>query len=297
MDNLSVNINNIKDPEFWRQISKNRDKQCPGEANNFSCAPKREFWDNMAKCYDSLETCDVYLDMVKEIIELLKKSGALGKDTTVLDVGCGTGNYAVRFSELCKEVTGIDVSEKMLKEFTEKTEKKEIKNIRIFQSDWTDFDIYQNNFENAFDLVFASMTPLTRETSLLDKMLRCSRRFLGIVAWAGVKDNRVVDEICRELWGKDIIHPPDMIVSFNYLYSLGYAPEIKFFWGKWEKIRETEEQADSVIRLLENNKKLEESEKQFIREKMKTLEKDGKIASYTDVRIAFMLIDTLKRKE
>jgi SAM-dependent methyltransferase len=297
MDNLSVNINNIKDPEFWRQISKNRDKQCPGEANNFSCAPKREFWDNMAKCYDDLENCGSYLDMVNDIIEHLKKSGAVGKDKTILDVGCGTGNYSIRFSSVCKEVTGLDISDKMLEECREKIKKKSIENVKVINNDWWCFDIKQNNFENNFDLVFASMTPLTRDPFMIDKMLQCSRGFMGIVGWAGGKSNQLIEEISLELWGKSRIKPPDMVIMFNYLYSLGYAPELKFFWGKWEKTKDTNDQIEYIIKFLENTKKLDDNEKKFINEKVKKLDLNGKITSHTDVRIAFMLIDTLKKIE
>jgi len=299
MSDLPTNrdINILKNPEFWRQVSKNNTEERQGEDNFSYVEPKKEFWDSIAKGYDDLDNSSSYLDIVKGIIEMLKNAGAVGSDKTALDVGCGTGNYAIRLSKICKEVTGFDISDKMLSEFREKAEKQRINNINIINSDWKNFDLVLNNFEKSFDLVFASMTPLTRDTFLVDKMLDSSKGFVGIVAWAGGKSNQLVEEICLELWGKSRIKPPDMITTFNYLYSLGYAPDLKFFWGKWEKTRESSEHTDYIIRFLENTKKLDEYEKKFINEKIKKIEKDGKVTSYTDARIAFMLVDVLKKNE
>jgi len=297
MNNFSINADTVKDPEFWRQVSINKPEKCAGEDNSSYSEPRKEFWDNMAKGYDDLENCASYIDMVNEIIEHLKKSGAVGKDKTVLDVGCGTGNYSIRFSKICKEVKGIDISDKMLDECREKIKKESLNNVKLFHHDWKNFDISKNFFEKSFDLVFASMTPLTKDTFLMDKMLQCSRGFMGIVGWAGEKSNQLIEEISLELWGKSRIKAPDMVIMFNYLYSLGYAPELRFFWGKWEKTKDTNDQIEYIIKFLENTKKLDDNEKKFINEKVKKLDQNGKITSHTDVRIAFMLIDTLKKKE
>ena len=48
---------------------------------------------------------------------ILKKYGKLHPHSVVLDIGCGTGRYAIPLAERCScSVVGIDVSEKMLDE-------------------------------------------------------------------------------------------------------------------------------------------------------------------------------------
>lgn len=50
-------------------------------------------------------------------LDILKKYGKLHQHSMVLDIGCGTGRYAVPLAERCScSVVGIDVSKKMLDE-------------------------------------------------------------------------------------------------------------------------------------------------------------------------------------
>ena len=52
-------------------------------------------------------------------------------NTTLLDIGCGTGNFAIAAAAICKEVFAIDVSEAMLAEARRKASSREINNIRF----------------------------------------------------------------------------------------------------------------------------------------------------------------------
>lgn len=55
----------------------------------------------------------------------------------ILDVGCGTGNMAIKLAEMGVQVTGIDASEEMLKIAREKAEKRGL-SISFFQKDITE---------------------------------------------------------------------------------------------------------------------------------------------------------------
>ncbi|MHA2429087.1 MAG: methyltransferase domain-containing protein [Candidatus Hermodarchaeia archaeon] len=66
----------------------------------------------MAGIYDKYRGLDklVFDILVKEIQEIAAKG-----DLTLLDVGCGTGNYSIALAELFElDFTGIDISEEML---------------------------------------------------------------------------------------------------------------------------------------------------------------------------------------
>lgn len=67
----------------------------------------------------------------------------------VLDFGCGTGRLVIPFAEKYKHVTGVDISEGMLKEATGKVAQKGLKNISFLQMD----DIVSYEFSGKFDLV------------------------------------------------------------------------------------------------------------------------------------------------
>lgn len=64
-------------------------------------------------------------------LDILKKYGNLHSHSMVLDVGCGTGRYAIPLSERCScSVVGIDVSKEMLEEGKKKFESNRVKWVR-----------------------------------------------------------------------------------------------------------------------------------------------------------------------
>lgn len=67
----------------------------------------------------------------------------------VLDFGCGTGRLVIPFAAQNKKVTGLDISEGMLKEAAMHIQKKGLTNISLLQVD--DFVAYE--FQDKFDLV------------------------------------------------------------------------------------------------------------------------------------------------
>jgi SAM-dependent methyltransferase len=81
-----------------------------------------------AKFYDKIWGKYDYDSDVKFLDDLFKEH----RCRSVIDIGCGTGNYALRLSKLGYDVTGVDVSLTMLKIAKEKD--KEAK-IRFMQGD------------------------------------------------------------------------------------------------------------------------------------------------------------------
>jgi 2-polyprenyl-3-methyl-5-hydroxy-6-metoxy-1,4-benzoquinol methylase len=81
-----------------------------------------------AKIYDKVWGKHDYDSDVKFLNALFHKHGC----RSIVDIGCGTGNHALRLSRLGYEVTGVDVSPTMLKIAKEKD--KEAK-IRFIQGD------------------------------------------------------------------------------------------------------------------------------------------------------------------
>jgi ubiquinone/menaquinone biosynthesis C-methylase UbiE len=81
-----------------------------------------------AKIYDKVWGKHDYDSDVKFLNALFHKHGC----RSIVDIGCGTGNHALRLSRLGYEVTGVDVSPTMLKIAKEKD--KEAK-IRFLQGD------------------------------------------------------------------------------------------------------------------------------------------------------------------
>ena len=66
-------------------------------------------FDRFARCYDACMTCGrFYHD--EQILDALMLSG----DERIVDIGGGTGHYAIAFANHCRQVTVLDESQDML---------------------------------------------------------------------------------------------------------------------------------------------------------------------------------------
>jgi len=92
------------------------------------------------------------VEHVEYVINELKRCLGVPADhvfENVMDFGCGTGRIVIPFAGKYKKVTGIDISEGMLKEASIHIQKKGLTNISLLQAD--DFVNYDLNDE--YDLV------------------------------------------------------------------------------------------------------------------------------------------------
>ena len=81
---------------------------------------------------------------------------------TILDLGCGTGSHSIIFSDMGYAVTGVDLSEKMLRLAVSKV-KKQKKEISFLQG-----DIRHLNLPQRFDAVMAMFNVLGYQTTNQD---------------------------------------------------------------------------------------------------------------------------------
>jgi ubiquinone/menaquinone biosynthesis C-methylase UbiE len=73
------------------------------------------------------------------------------KGMHVLDVGCGTGNFSIKLAKMGLKVTGIDVSDNMLK-VAENKAKAEGLNIDFFNMDAHDMRFKDNSFDGVISM-------------------------------------------------------------------------------------------------------------------------------------------------
>ncbi len=278
--------NNPLSPDFWKAFSASFTE----EQDVRFTSP--EFWDRIAKTYDELETSPFYQEMVEEIIETMKRRGALSPENRIFDVACGPCNYAIRFAPFVKEVVALDISPKMVQKCKEKIKKTKIKNIRLILEDWFHFETSER-----FETVFVSMTPILQDLHSVDRLLAIAKRFLVIIHWAGVRQNLLHTRIWKEVFDKKLVcKKPGIIVVFNYLYTLGYAGDLRLFSGYWERKRPLEKELEHILwRLDGEGIRVDETAEKRILSILETESKDGIITSCTKVRIGFLFIDLSKR--
>ena len=129
-----------------------------------------EYWDAVAKTgSDGLDG----KEHVELIVDFLIKNGYLDKNCTILDAGCGAGNYALSLAKYCKSVTAMDYSSSMLELCKTKSKELDIMNMS-YQLE----DINQYDKADEYDGVFACLNPSTYSPEIFCKLLTMSKRFL-----------------------------------------------------------------------------------------------------------------------
>jgi SAM-dependent methyltransferase len=99
------------------------------------------FGSSYSDSYDLLYDEKDY-DAECDVLERIFREYAEKPITSILDLGCGTGNYALRLAQRGYEVCGVDLSESML-EIARKKMQKTSTAIHFFHSDITTFQLNQ----------------------------------------------------------------------------------------------------------------------------------------------------------
>lgn len=82
----------------------------------------------------------------------------LDKNSTVLDVGCGTGGFTIEMAKVCKKVIGIDISKKQIEQARKYTKDTSFTNVVFKHSNAINIS---NEFNTNFD--FAVFTLMLHE--------------------------------------------------------------------------------------------------------------------------------------
>ena len=85
--------------------------------------------------------------------ERIRERAGLKRSDVVLDLGCGTGAFAIPASRFCAKVCAADVSAPMLGLLRQKIAEQKIKNIETFAAGFLTFP----NFATPFDAVVSSL--------------------------------------------------------------------------------------------------------------------------------------------
>ncbi len=154
-------------------------------------AMERRFWDMLAKRYPHFYTPSMRQD-VQSVLAWTKEQGvAYAPQSTLLDIGSGTGTFSIPLALLHVKVTAIDPSAKMLEILREDAQNEGVLPlIETHQSDWDTFDV-----PTPYDIVLASMTPAIHDTFSIDKMINASQKYGVFVAWGAFRINPFVDAL------------------------------------------------------------------------------------------------------
>jgi len=276
-------------PEFWRNYFTDTQGGLSLKDAMETCICEEAALD-----YDELERCSHFMSEVNAVLDDLNRVGVLSRENTILHIGCGTGTFAIRMAPVCQKVICVDDSERNLKRLKEKIQVMGLEtNVEVQKVDWASYKP-----DKQYDVVFAFNSPILRSIEGIDSLLASTKKYLAVVYWAGIRRNPLLIELFKEIMDFDYKPAtPDIVTIFNYLYSLGYAADLKFFRGCWTRTKDVESQIENLIWRLESRRKLTDEEKELVRKKAQSLAENGKLTLLTQVRIGYMLLDVMADKK
>lgn len=205
----------IKQDQFRHhgQKKKNKDDTWKDKAKKFD-AKVKERWRKQ----------DPHRDF---IISEIKKI----PDATVLDIGAGTGSWAMLISRVAKKVTALEPSEGMRQVLQENLDKENIRNVEIVNGEWPGIDIQPHDFTlsshsaygcSDFPGFIDAMTKNTNHTCFM---------LLRAPSWNGL-----MAEAANRIWG----HPndsPNFQIAYGVMLEMGMFPNVLMegegFWPAW----------------------------------------------------------------
>lgn len=147
------------------------------------------------------------------LLEILEKYGLSA--SSVLDVGCGTGDYTIALAPFVKSVTALDNSQKMLEVCKTRVEKEQFTNVEYLNQDFFTLG------DEKYDFVISCLNPATYNPVAFDKMLSICGKCLVYFSSASPIDSEMNEPV--------YCSTNSIYYAYEYLRELGFNPEIHPF--------------------------------------------------------------------
>ncbi|MCM2267262.1 MAG: methyltransferase domain-containing protein [Elusimicrobiales bacterium] len=193
-------------------------------------ANEKFYWNSRAANYPQPFEREM-ITKSRRIIKLAEGLGIKFAGKRLLDIGCGTGNYALPLAARAKNVTGVDGSPGMLRVFRAQARAHGIKNARAIVSKWK--TLPGRVTAGKFDIALASMTMAVHDKAEVLKMERSAAQCVYI-GWAGVRRNAFLEKIYRH-HGLAYKAPPGADLVLPVLKALGRKFKLKYIRDGWTK--------------------------------------------------------------
>jgi len=245
-------------------------------------------WNGVAGQFNDLRVPIWEEDLFLKTIEKLP---VWGKDTEVLDLGCGAGRYSIAVADRCGHVTGSDVSPKMIDYADKKKTEFGKENITFVNECWHDIDINERGYKKKFDLIFGHMTPAFDTVEDIEKATRASKGYCALATFAERRapvGERFLEFMETETHWHDENKIP---MFFEYLYKAKKHPQVNYY--RRDDTQEFDETgASTFLRdryVLDTASEADEQVEEKIREFVMSEMKDGKFVNVVNAVIVTLV--------
>lgn len=169
-------------------------------------------------------------ERVDSTINYLEHRGLLQENYSIVDIGCGPGQFAAAFAKKVRRVVGLDFSEKMVAHGMELLQREGLTNATLHTCDFQTLDIEKEGYKEAFDIVFSSLTPAIQGMNGLMKSMDMSRKWCCNITHLSRK-NHLSEQVIQEVFSRKPTRRwtgRRFYSLFNVLFLLGYNPETSY---------------------------------------------------------------------
>lgn len=200
---------------FWRELveikKENQKKsiETPGDT---------DYWAVQARKYDKrVKTKWAKPDVTRQLMQEL-----LQPQSSIIDIGAGTGAWTLFFSNFMHKVTAIEPSKAMRDVLCENIKTAEAGNIEIIPGKWPDANPEEH------DYVFCShaMYETKDFPGFAQKMVDRARKMCFLLIRAPSLDG-LITEACQHIW-KQPHDSPNFTIAYNVLLQMGINANVQF---------------------------------------------------------------------
>lgn len=146
----------------------------------------------------------------------------VGARTVVVDVGAGTGRFALALAPRAREVVAVDASEGMLAVLRREADRAGVTNIRTEAARWEDTEGVDGHL-----VVCSYVLPLIEDVRpFLHKLDRAARRRVMVYLGAASPD-LLLDPLWRHFHGRPRAPSPTYLDAVDVLSTLGIIPDVQ----------------------------------------------------------------------
>lgn len=242
-----------------------------------------EMWDSMAQQFAEFEmpTKDNSF-----LMKMIAEKKLINKDGIILDVGCGAGKYSFALADTCHQVTGLDLSPKMIEKATEKKSELDKENVEFFVNDWHASDLGRMGYKGKFDLVIANMTPAVRNAETFLKLSEASKGHC--VLTKPIKRKDPVSDAIREMLGiveKKESADIEILYALELLWLQGMLPEMHYEEQRWDMKKPIAAAYKLYANRMKSYRALTQEEEKRIRDYLVSIAEDGLVAENVETTI------------
>lgn len=252
-------------------------------------AEMQKIWDLRADDFNDRSNDKEGNKRQTQIMSLLTSRGMLSDNAEILDIGCGPGKYALEFAKSAKQVTGIDISPKMLQHAKNNAAQQNRDNTVFELAAWEPLNLLDHGWIKKFDLVFASMCPAINCSDSLLKMCEASKGACFISGFVQRQD-KLRDELHKVIYGN---YPENrwrtnMYYALNILWLSGYFPEITYYDDEFEHIWPLEKTVAIYSHQLKKKNMPDSDLAKQVEEYLQTKADNGMIRERVQAKIAWV---------